>query len=176
MKSNYKNISTVLTMAMFLIIASVLCLFHKQEKYSVSERRILQQFPTVSAQALLSGEFMEDFESYASDQFPFRDSFRTLKAKTALFVFNQSDNNGIYLTDGFLSETEYPLNEVMLKNASDKFAFLYETYLKNTDTNIYFSIVPDKNYFLAEKSGHLSLDYGLTCKYHEKRNALHELY
>jgi hypothetical protein len=32
-------------------------------------------------------------------------------------------------------------------------------YLKDSDTNIYFSIIPDKNYFLAAESGHLSMDY-----------------
>ena len=148
-------------MTVFWCGMSLLCLFHKPQAYSQSERRSLTQFPDLSVSSLACGTFMEEFDTYSADQFPFRDSFRSLKAASVLYLFGQSDYNGIYLTDGFLSETEYPLSQKMLKNAADRFQYLYDRYLKDTDTRIYLSIVPDKNYFLAEQSGHLSLDYPL---------------
>ena len=53
---------------------------------------------------------------------------------------------------------EYPLSKPMLDHAANRFEYLYETYLQDAE-DIYFAIVPDKNYFLAEQNGYLSLDY-----------------
>jgi hypothetical protein len=100
---------------------------------------------------------MSKFESYALDQFPLRDKFRSIKALNATYVFNQKDNNDLYVFDGYISKLEYPMNEYMLTNAADNFRYIYDKYLDGMD--VYFSIIPDKNYFLAESSGHLSMDY-----------------
>ena len=101
---------------------------------------------------------MSDFESYAVDTFPFRDFLRGIKAVTALHVFLRQDNNGIYAQEGFLASMEYPMNEASLSQAARRFGYIREKYL--TDENrIYLSVIPDKNCFLAEKSGHLSMDY-----------------
>ncbi|MDD6492087.1 MAG: DHHW family protein [Firmicutes bacterium] len=155
----HKNMVVICTIALFFLTMSLLCLTKKAAPYSDSERRKLAQFPETSANRLISGQWMKDFEAYSLDQFPFRDSFRTLKAVSTFYVFGQSDCNGIYLTDGYACELEYPLKEEMLQNAADKFSFLYETYLKETDTSLYFSIIPDKNYFLAASGGYPSMDY-----------------
>ena len=124
---------------------------------SESERRKLQQFPKISAQEILSGHWMEDFESYTLDQFPLRDSFRRVKALVHYNLLGQKDNNGIYLVDGYAAKVEYPLNENSLNNALEKFQKLYDKYL--TDSDIYVTVVPDKGYFLAEPNGYPALDY-----------------
>ena len=54
---------------------------------------------------------------------------------------------------------EYPLNEASLTYAGKRFQNIYDKFLKDSGCEIYLSIVPDKNYFLGEKSGHLSMDY-----------------
>ena len=55
---------------------------------------------------------------------------------------------------------EYPLKEEALYYAGKKFQNIYDKYLKESGSNIYLSLIPDKNFFLAESSGHLSMDYG----------------
>ena len=107
-------------------------------------------------ETVLQGDFMEDFESYSLDQFPLRDGFRTLKSLFHYYIWNQSDNNGIYLADGMAAQQEYPLHEESLDHAADRFQSLYDRYLQGS--NIYFAIVPDKGQYLAEESGQLSLD------------------
>lgn len=159
MKNNIKNIIVSVAMAICLFSLSVFAWVKAPDDYSNSERRVLASFPELSIQSILSGEFMSDFEDYTLDQFPLRDLFRRIKALTEFNVFNKMDNNDIYVADDYVSKLEYPLNEVMLTNAADKFRFLYETYMENKDMNIYFSIVPDKNCFLAEENQYLSLDY-----------------
>ncbi len=138
---------------------SVSCWFKKSTDISTTERRKLTQFPTVTLDTILDGSFASNFESYATDQFPLRDSFRTLKAMSQYYVFQQKDNNGIYLYDGYAAKLEYPLNEASLTKASKKFNALYEQYLKDANCNIYLSVVPDKGYYMAKKGDYLSMDY-----------------
>lgn len=159
METKTKNIVLTCIMASFFLALSLLCLFKPEGEYSESERRVLKSFPQISPESVVSGKFMAEFEEYTVDRFPMRDSFRTLKAVSSLYVFQNMDNNGIYLSDGYISKLEYPKNEAMLTHASECFEKIYDSYLSENDVKVYFSIVPDKNYFLAEQSGHLSIDY-----------------
>ena len=83
---------------------------------------------------------MSNFENYTLDQFPLRDKFRTLKALVALNVFNQSANNDIYVVDGFASKIEYPLNEMSIKRAGERFQYVYEKYLKEFPPKLFHII------------------------------------
>lgn len=126
---------------------------------SVTERRKLAAFPQMELSAVMDGTFMTEFESYALDQFPLRDRFRALKAWFSQEILHTQDHHEIYVCDGYAVKMEYPLNEDSLDNAAAKFEKLYERYLKEQGCPVYAAIIPDKNYFLAEKSGHLSMDY-----------------
>ena len=125
---------------------------------SDSERRPLAQFPEVSADTIFSGKFMTGFADYAGDQFPLRDSFRTLNALLTYYGLGQKDNNGIYLHDGYAAKMEYPMNESAVGYASARFQDLYKKYLARC-RNIYFAVVPDKSYYLADDAGVLRMDY-----------------
>lgn len=154
-----KNITTVAVMAVLIFGMSFWCWFKNQEDFSDSERRVLKTFPELSAEKILNAEFMNSFEEYAMDQFPLRDSFRGLKSASELFVFRKLDNNDLYIQDGYIAKIEYPQNENMMDYAAERFRFIYDTYLSETDANVYMSVIPDKNYFLAGKKERLSLDY-----------------
>lgn len=136
----------------------LLCVLLPKDEYSDSERRALASMPQLSAKAVASGRFMEDFEAYATDAFPFRDSFRALKALTADGIFLRADNHGIYETDGFLSKLEYPMNPASLQRAADRFRMICDTYLTE-ENRVFLSVIPDKNCFLAKESGHPCMDY-----------------
>ena len=153
-----KSVVVTSVMAAVLFGCSVLAWTKETDAFSDSERRELAKFPKFSVETMMDGSFMEDFESYTLDQFPFRDLFRTLKARIVFDVWGQKDNNDIYIADGYASKMEYPLSKPMLDHAANRFEYLYETYLQDAE-DIYFAIVPDKNYFLAEQNGYLSLDY-----------------
>lgn len=153
-----KSVVVTSVMAAVLFGCSVLAWTKETDAFSDSERRELAKFPKFSVETMMDGSFMEDFESYTLDQFPFRDLFRKLKARIVFDVWGQKDNNAIYIADGYASKMEYPLSKPMLDHAANRFEYLYETYLQDAE-DIYFAIVPDKNYFLAEQNGYLSLDY-----------------
>ena len=159
MSAKIKNIILVVLCAVFLFSFPIWGLIKPDEEISKSERRPLQKFPVVSVDNIVSGKFMTDFESYTLDHFPLRDNFRTLKSYTAFYAFRQQDNNDIYIAEGYASKLEYPLNKDSASHATDRFKYVYDTYLEGNTGNIYLSIVPDKNFFLAEKNGYLSIDY-----------------
>ena len=153
------NLILVCVMAAFFFGMAFMCWGKETDEYSDSERRVLADFPDLTEETVKSGKFMKEFETYTLDQFPFRDSFRSIKALAQFGIFHQKDNNDIYLVDGYVSKLEYPLNEYMLDNTGKKFQSLYDDYMADKDVNLYFAIVPDKNYYLAEENGYLSMDY-----------------
>ena len=150
---------TVLLLAVLFLGFSVICWIKPADEYSSSERRKLSQFPKLTWDTIADGKFMTEFEEYTLDQFPLRDGFRNLKAWVSQNLLRKADNNDIYVADGYAAKMEYPLKEESIKNAGMRFRKLYEKYLKDSSGNIYLSLIPDKNYFLAESSHHLSMDY-----------------
>ena len=148
---------TIAVFALVLLSFMVLHLLLPDGTISRAERRKLQQFPAVSSEALLSAEFSEDVEDYLLDQFPFRDSFRTLKAVWTYDLLGQKDNNGIYIAEGTASKLDATLDEKQLKLFTDKMNSLHETYFPNA--NVYCAVIPDKNYYRAPSHGYPTLDY-----------------
>lgn len=158
MQKRKENMVVCILFILLLYGGFLLCLLMPRPRYLDSERRVPAPAPKLTADAVWSGRFMEDFESYGMDAFPFRDFFRRMKALTAGGIFQRQDNNGIYVADGFISVMEYPFHEESLDRAAERFRYIYDKYL--TDENrVFLSVIPDKNCFLAGISGRLSMDY-----------------
>lgn len=149
----------VLIVTIIFTILTLFCWLKPADTFSSTERRPLAQFPEVTLQSIGNGTFMSKFEDYTVDQFPLRDGFRSIKAFVHKYVFGQSDNNNVYVADGYVSKMEYPLSEKAMERVKNKLDYIYQTYLSDTDVNVYYSLIPDKNYFLAEKNGYLAMDY-----------------
>ena len=132
--------------------------FGPRQEISEAERRPLAQMPEISTETLLNGKFMGEFEDFTLDQFPLRDSFRQLKALYSKYLLRQQDNNGIYVADGYIAEMCYPLDEGSVSHALGQFQLVYDLYLQEND-RIFTTVVPDKGYYLADASGHLSMDH-----------------
>lgn len=156
----FKNIFLTVILLSFILALSVFAWIKPIDEFSITERRPLAKFPELSFSTLVSGSFMKNFENYTLDQFPLREFFRTVKAQSEIGLFNKKSNNDIIEKDGYITKIEYPLNEQSIENAGKKFNIVYDKYLKDTNTNVYFSIIPDKNYYLiGEDENYLSLDY-----------------
>ncbi len=159
MSDQWKNKIVVLTTGILICSFSIGCLLKPDDEISLSERRPLQKFPTLNADTLLSGRFMEQFDDYAVDQFPLRESFRHLYSTVSLNLLGKSDIEGIYLKDDTAIAMEYPMHISSLQHASKVFQRIYENYLKGNTDNIYFSIIPDKNYFSQDDTSVLTMNY-----------------
>ncbi len=156
---NDKTKSIVVTITFMLMIFGMLILnlLKSPDEISKSERRKLATLPELKIENVKNASYMNAFEKYALDQFIFRDDFRKIKAFAMYNIFNQSDNNGIYIVDGMVSKYSNKIYEENVKDAAKKFNKLYNDFL--TDMNVYYSIIPDKNYFIAEENGYPHIDY-----------------
>ena len=156
MQDKTKNVIVTIGFVFIMMSVFLINIIAKDKEISVTERRKLAKFPEVSISKLLKGETTSKFESYAVDQFVGRDIFRTVKAFYSTNIYKQKDNNNLFEKDGAIYKMEYPLNETNIKKSAQKINEVYNTYLK--DMNVYYAIIPDKNYYL-ENDDHLKFDY-----------------
>ncbi len=159
MENKVKNILVSVLFCLFIVGGAVFCLLKPADDYSLSERRELKKFPKITWASVVDTSWMSSFEDYTLDQFPLRDTFRQLKAFTHYYAFAQKDNNDIYLVGDQVSKLEAPLKENEVLHAAGRFEAMYDKFFADTDAKLYYSIIPDKNYFLAAQNGYPALDY-----------------
>ena len=189
MKNNVKNIVTSAVFLVFIFGIALVCWFKPAEKMSFSERRDLAQFPKFSVGVYVTDtngnknfkeldkmqdsdanaitvyndsikEYIGNFEDYSLDQFPMRDTMRSIKAFFDLKIFQKKDNNNMYEVDGYISEMQPDLNTESLSNAANIWNNIYNKYLAGKANKVLISVIPDKNYYMAKENGYLAYDYG----------------
>lgn len=152
-----KNKIITFSFVIFLLSIFVLNIIIPDKLISVSERRELEGFPRLTIESLFSDKFFSKLEKYELDQMVFREEFRTVKAVMEFSAFRKKDNNDIFIKDGYVFKMEYPYNQDYVYNMSRKMNEIYDSYLKGM--NVYYSIIPDKNYFIKDNDKHLFIDY-----------------
>ncbi len=157
MNNKIKSIIMTIVFLVFMLSVSALCIAVPKQTHSKSERRELATFPKTSKENILSGEFSKGFESYTTDHFFARDTFRSIKSFISYNILKKADNNGLFYADGHISKLDSAQNDEMLDHAASRFNYIRDKYLKGN--KVYFSVVPDKNFVLAKKNGYPSLDY-----------------
>ena len=156
MQNKIKNIIISIGFLLIIFIAFIANIIDKDKEISISERRKLAQFPTITVSEILKGNVMDKWEKYVEDQFIAREIFRGIKSLWSTKIFAQKDNNKLFEKDNAIYKMEYPLNENNAQKSAQKINEVYQKYLKNM--NVYYSIIPEKNYYL-ENDDHLKLDY-----------------
>lgn len=87
-----------------LFMMSVMFIIWPKEQFSDMENRVLARKPSLSWQAVISKQFMEQAERYVVDHFPFRSGWVKLKSSIEQLRL-QRENNDIYMgKDGYLFE------------------------------------------------------------------------
>lgn len=136
------KITKIITIAVFLSFIGlffVLMLAMPDVEFSQQENRYLQQLPSFSLQALSDGKFTANFESYTTDQFPFRDAWTALKARCELLM-GKKENNGVYYCEGgsaLISRFEAPSEA-----SNDENVFFLNRLVENVSTPVYFGLIP----------------------------------
>lgn len=156
MKENAKNIVLIVLFILAIVGMLIINVIKEDTLISVSERRKLEQFPEFSLSKLLDGSFFGKFDTYTTDQIIGREVFRKAKVLTEKDVFRRLDYNNIYEKDGILVEQLYPINEDSILSLIKKVNSINDTYITENNS-VYFTIVPDKNYFVSGEN--LRIDY-----------------
>ena len=156
MEDKLKNIIVTISFLFIIVVMFIANIVKEDIDVSITERRKLQLFPKFSLNSLTNGTFIDKFEDYTMDQFIKRDGFRKLKTIVEFNIFGKKDVNDLYKYNDSIIKQEYPLNEKSVLNICNKINAIKEQYLDESNS-IYYSIVPDKNYFVEDE--YLKMDY-----------------
>lgn len=173
MMENAKKYAVVAVFGLMIFGLAIAHWLLPDREFSDTERRALAQNPTYSSEALFDGSYAAQLETYLLEQFPLRDSFRGMKTVTNLHLWKLRETNdsydqnptdgswskksGYYYADGHLMQLDETLDETQVNFAIKRFNSLLKQHPEIA--NAYYAIIPDKNYFLAEKNGYNALDY-----------------
>lgn len=154
MNDKIKDIVVTIIFLFTVISLFLINVIKKDTDISVAERRKLATMPELTTKSLFDGTYFKKFDSYVTDQFVERDAFRKIKIDIELST--KGEYNNLYLYDDYIIEEIFPLNSNSINNLTNKINYIKDTYL-NDNSNIYYTIIPDKNYFV--NNGNLKLDY-----------------
>ena len=141
-----------ITFISYILIFSILHLILPDNTISTSERRKLSTYPKIE----LTSEYITKVDKYLTDHFPYRDTFRSIKAKLNYNILNKLDNNDIYIKDNYIFKSNYPTNTKSITNFINKTNNILN--MLNSNNNTYIMVIPDKNYYLNTKN-FLHIDY-----------------
>jgi hypothetical protein len=135
--------------ALFCLFLGGLLVWHivlPDRAKSETENRSLAQWPTFSWETLVNGSFTAAVEDYFADQFPLRDSWTGLKARTE-YLLGKREFNGVYLCgDTLIAKVDAPEETQVEKNLS------YVNRLRDkTSANVYLGLIPSAAEVWQEK-------------------------
>ena len=150
-----KKIAAVIFL-LALVCVPVAAFLLPDQAVSKTERRKLAKKPVFTVAAFWDGTYMEQLETYFSEQFPVRDGLRTVKAETETALLGKADTNGYFKVEDGIYHLEAELNEKNVGRVADFIEKLCTEQFQNADC--YVAVIPDKNYYLADKQYPI-LDY-----------------
>ena len=159
MSDKKKAYLRLVPVALLFVALCVFAWVKPADEASLSERRPLAQMPGLKGDEILSGDFMVDFEDYATDQFPLREPFRKLQSFLQFNLLGQKDVNDIYIAEGSAAKIEDPINDKWVQTNALKIQGIFENYFASSGSKAYFALIPDKNFYLAGKHGYPGMDY-----------------
>ncbi|MEF9951129.1 MAG: DHHW family protein [Clostridium sp.] len=143
------KISMIAIFIIPLILFSALFFITRSRDFSESENRVLQTMPEFSTYSLFQGRYTKKFETYISDQFPFRDGF--VSGKTSLDkLLLKKEGNGVYFGDDefLFQKINVPSKEVLdrvinsIKTMSKREGYKVSTIIVPSSSVIYEEMLP----------------------------------
>lgn len=111
---NLHNKLIALILSVIIVLFTLIFIFKKSTEFSENENRYLQELPKFTFSSLIKGTYIEKIEDYFADQFPFRDTFMSIKTKTDKLL-GKKDINGVYL-----GKNDYLIERYNIPKNSDK--------------------------------------------------------
>lgn len=138
MKNKKSDWVILILFLLFLYGITIGNLAGEDRLFSPMENRMLQQRPKLALQTVLSGEYMEKYEEYMTDQFVWRDGFIRVKGLSER-TLGKKENHGVYYgKDGYLAEQMLLVNEDQLAKNMEA----VRRFGENTKQKVYFALIP----------------------------------
>lgn len=145
------NIFTVICFIVILFGTAIFSIFNKTKYFSENENRVLTAKPKADLNAIMTGEFQNNYETYISDQFVLRDEWIRIKTISDYLSFKRDINNVYICKNGYLIEKQDDY-KFKLKQAKDNYKYLSEFVNKyKNNIKIKVMLVPTASEILADK-------------------------
>lgn len=159
--SKWRDYSNVILFGITLIGFLIIGLLSPDKEVSSTERRFLHSFPELNMQTVFADKgqnsFMDGFEEYAVDQFPYREAFRTVHSVFSLYGIGRKEINDIYYAEGHILKTSMNIHPDSVLRSLNRMQYIKKCYLQ--DNQVFFAMIPDKNYYLKNQTEVPYLDY-----------------
>ena len=161
MKDKYRYIANISVFVVIILGLMIWGILKPSDEISLTERRRLAQFPEFKLADVINGKssFMSDFDSYAADQFPMRNTFRNIYAFVSYNLMGRCEVNDFYKHKNYIGKLEYGIDQESIDWSLNRVNYINDRYLDNS--NVYFAIIPDKGYYLINESTYPHIDYNL---------------
>jgi len=133
---------TVCFILITLFTFPILSFLKEKETISYTERRMLEE---LKKEDLLN---FPKWEKYLVDHFIGREELKELKGFVSLNILRKKENKNTVEVDQNLFDLNTTINEKSIIHITNLINKIKEKYIKTE--NIYYSIIPDKNYYLEE--------------------------
>lgn len=155
MKHKKEHIITACVFCSFLAIMLLLYIALPKSDFSELEKRYLTDFPEISADNIISGNFGNDMESYMADHMPFRDFFVGLNSYFEL-ITGRTPATDIYVTtDKALVEAPVRMQQENI----EKNMTAINAFAEKSDIMIDFMLVPSAGWASRNKIAVLAKEY-----------------
>ena len=130
----------------FIFTFMLLWIIIPKEHYSPQEKRVLADFPELTAETLFNGSFQKELDTYLSDHMPARNFFVGLNADYEL-ISGRNGSKGVYLgSDDFLLPKPAQGGENLIKNAG-----YIKEFAEDIDIPVYMTVLPSSGYINSDK-------------------------
>ncbi|MGN0244916.1 MAG: hypothetical protein ACI4DK_02985 [Lachnospiraceae bacterium] len=157
----WRDYCNVILFGMVLVGFLIIGLLSPDKEISDTERRLLHSFPELNMHTIFADRgqdsFMDGFEEYAVDQFPYREAFRTVHSVFSLYGIGRKEINNIYYAEGHILKTSMSIHPDSVSRSLDRMQYIKKRYLQ--DNQVFFAMIPDKNYYLEKQTEVPYLDY-----------------
>ncbi|MGN0326303.1 MAG: hypothetical protein ACI4DW_08315 [Lachnospiraceae bacterium] len=156
----WAHIAMLCLLMLCWLLTAFYFLVSKPSDYSVAERRKLAAAPTLTYTSLKNGTWLSGMEAYTKDLFPERELFRSLKTASSFYGFLRLQDKGYAILQNHLAKMDMTLNSGSVSYACSQMQYIYDSLLSESNCNIYYCAIPDKNYYLHQAdASYPVLDY-----------------
>ena len=150
-KSTVIQLLPAIVFLLFLTAVAAWNLLVPDREFSQMENRPLASAPRVTADAVRSGQWMSDFETYTSDQFPGRDGWMQLQTVLTRLSSRQDNGHVWFGDDGWLFSMEEPDEKGLAKNLQIVSRWIDQTQKSHPNVNVSILLAPTAHSVMEEK-------------------------
>ncbi len=145
MSKKYARFLSALFCGCLLLMAAANA-FTPDRAFSEMENRPLAQAPKLSLKAVRSGSFMQDYETYVTDQFVGRDGWIAAKAYAERIVGKRENNSVYFCGDTLITRFDTPNK----KRLTDNIGYV-NAFAQKAGVPVYFGLIPTQASIWADR-------------------------